>query len=49
MEKYRVQPHSLVNSTILGGKYKDQPFNLTTLDFERSALGDTHKLMAKQL
>ena len=50
-EKYKVQPRSLVNSTILGGKCKDhQPFNFTSLDSSsvRSMLGDS-KLAAKQL
>ena len=50
MEKYKVQPCSLVNSSILDGKCKDQPFNFTALDSSsvRSMLGDS-KLGAKQL
>ena len=50
MENYKVQPCSLVNSTILGGKCKDQPSNFTALDSSsvRSMLGDS-QLVAKQL
>ena len=49
-EKYKVQPHFLINNTILGGRCKDQPFNFTALDSSsvRSMLGDT-ELVAKQL
>ena len=50
MEKYKVQPHFLINSIILGRKCRNQLFNSTALDSstERSVLGDT-KLAAKQL
>ena len=43
MEKYKVQPHFLINSIILGGKCRNQLFNSTALDSstERSMLGDT--------